>query len=111
MPGDGVRWHVLYNHFPKIAANMHDKVPKIVAKATLDIEAGAKVRAPVDTGFLRASITSRKVTDEHWRVIVGADYGIYVEMGTRYMAAQPYLGPAVDAVRSGFIAALKGTLK
>jgi HK97 gp10 family phage protein len=39
-------------------------------------------------------------------VAVGADYGIYLEFGTRYMPAQPYFYPAVEAVRPGFEAAL-----
>lgn len=111
MPGDGVRWHIIHNDFPKITGNLKSKVPQIVAKAALDIEAGAKVRAPVDTGFLRGSITGRRISDEHWQVTVGADYGIYVEMGTRHMAAQPYLRPAVDAVRDGFIQALRSAVK
>ena len=34
--------------------------------------------------------------------VVGASYGIYVEMGTRFMAAQPYFYPAVDSVRPIF---------
>lgn len=111
MAGDGVRWHIISNDFPKVSANLKHKVPLIVAKAALDIEAGAEVRAPVLTGFLRGSITSRKINDEHWMVTVGADYGIYVEMGTRFMAAQPYLRPAVAAVRDGFIQALKGAVE
>lgn len=109
--GDGVYFHIIYNNFPKIADNMSKKVPRIVAKAALDIEAGAKVRAPVRSGDLRRSIAARKISDDHWRVTVGMDYGIYVEMGTRHMAAQPYLQPAVDAVRAGFLQALKGAIR
>ena len=33
-------------------------------------------------------------------IAVGANYGIYVEYGTRHMAAQPYLTPAVEAGQS-----------
>jgi HK97 gp10 family phage protein len=39
-------------------------------------------------------------------VAVAANYAIYVEMGTRYMAAQPAFFPAVDAVTPSFEAAL-----
>jgi hypothetical protein len=39
-------------------------------------------------------------------VVVGASYGIYVEMGTRFMAAQPYFYPAVDFVQPLFEAEL-----
>lgn len=37
-------------------------------------------------------------------VAVGADYGLYVEMGTSKMAAQPYLIPAAEFVRPVFLA-------
>lgn len=55
----------------------------------------AKMKAPVRTGYLRDSITSERLGPKHWKVKVGAHYGIYVEYGTRYMAAQPYFRPAV----------------
>ena len=35
-------------------------------------------------------------------VVVGATYGIYVEMGTWKMAAQPYFYPAIDAGNEAF---------
>lgn len=106
----GVTWRVVYNHFPKIAAGLEGKAEAIVAKAALDIEAGAKLRAPVDTGTLRASIQASRVGPAHWRVTVGVDYGLYVEMGTRHMAAQPYLHPAVQAAEATFRQAMKGLL-
>lgn len=105
--GNAVTWKVVYNHFPKIVKGMEGKAAQIVAKTALDIEAGAKKRAPVDTGNLRGSIQARKVSDTHWIVTVGADYGIYLEYGTRFMAAQPYFAPAIRAVRSSFNQAMK----
>jgi hypothetical protein len=35
-----------------------------------------------------------------YKVTVGANYGVYVEYGTRYMAGQPYLRPAVDKTKA-----------
>ena len=106
-----VKWKVVYNHFPKIIAGMDDRAAQIVAKTALDIEAGAKVRAPVDTGNLRASIQATKISKTHWRVTVGADYGIYLEYGTRNMAARPYFTPAINAVVGQFRQAMKGVVK
>jgi len=48
-------------------------------------------RAPVLTGALRNSITTIPTG-----VIVGVDYGAYVEYGTSDTAPQPFVGPAVD---------------
>lgn len=99
--------NVAQNNLGKVAAGLEPKAERIVAKTALDLEGHAKTRAPVDTGFLRASIQALKVGTAHWQVRVGADYGVYVEFGTRYMAAQPYLNPAADAVRGPFIAAMQ----
>lgn len=97
---------VVYNHFPKIVTAMKGRAAMVVAKAALDIEAHAKTKAPVKTGALRASIQAVQVSQLHWRVTVGADYGIYLEYGTRYMAARPYFQPALDAVTPVFKAAM-----
>lgn len=82
-------------------------VRKVVRKSTFAIERGAKLRAPVDTGFLRNSITSEfeggGLVSE---VGPEANYGIFIELGTHRMAAQPYLGPAFDEVEPSFLAAI-----
>jgi HK97 gp10 family phage protein len=69
---------------------------KVVAKVALDIEAAAKVAAPVDTGFLKNSIST---TVEGLSAEVGptASYSMYVEYGTSRMRPQPFMGPAFDA--------------
>jgi HK97 gp10 family phage protein len=97
----------LKNDLPKIIVGMEEKAALIVAKTAHDLEAHAKLRAPVDTGFLRSSIRAVRISPTHWQVIVGAEYGVYVEYGTRHMGAQPYLRPAADAVRDPFIQAMK----
>lgn len=95
------------NKLGSIVAGMEDKASEIIRKTAFDLQARAQVRAPVDTGYLRASIQAKEVTRLHWQVVVGADYGIYVEYGTRFQAAQPYLNPAMDAVRDPFVQAMK----
>jgi HK97 gp10 family phage protein len=102
MGGNGVTVTVVHNDIPQYAASMAARVEAVVAKAAHDIEAHAKGRAPVDTGFLRNSIGSQRVGDAHWRISARAHYAVYVESGTRHMAAQPYMRPAADAVRPGF---------
>ena len=85
---------------PQAPALVLAKVELLLAKIAHDIEAWAKLHAPVDTGFLRGSI--RAMPDGAgggWTVRVGAEYGAYVELGTVNMAAQPYLLPAVETVR------------
>lgn len=59
----------------------------------MQAEGYAKDLCPVDTGNLRNSITH---TSDAAAAYIGTNvfYGKYVELGTRKMAAQPYLLPA-----------------
>jgi HK97 gp10 family phage protein len=80
---------------------------QIVRKTALDIEAEAKRLAPVDTGRLRNSIQTQMENGALIaRIVVGAEYGSYVEFGTPKMKAQPYLTPAVEKNREPFKAAM-----
>lgn len=60
----------------------------------------AQVRAPVDTGALRASGFLRPAMRRGGEVVgtwgFSALYAAYVELGTVHMAAQPYIRPAMD---------------
>lgn len=70
------------------------------AKVTQDVASTAKVRAPVDTGALRSSITGRITEASASRIVgevtPGVHYAIYQELGTSRMAPQPFLFPALD---------------
>lgn len=81
-----------------------------MGKSLGDIEAGAKNRAPVDTGTLKNSITNEvRRAGNTIRGEVGptVKYGGFVERGDGVgHTAQPYLRPATDAVIPGYEAAL-----
>ena len=65
----------------------------------------AKYLVPVDTGRLRASITFVMGTLDGLPVAeIGSnvEYAPFVEFGTRFMAAQPYLIPALLRVAESF---------
>jgi HK97 gp10 family phage protein len=70
-----------------------------VTRSIYAIQATAQALCPVDTGFLRGSITSDvqygsgTVTG---RTGPTASYGGYVEWGTYKMAPRAYMGPALD---------------
>lgn len=61
----------------------------------------------VDTGALKASIAVEMDTPVRAIVNVGAEYGLYLELGTRWMAARPFLRPAVQALRQAFAQAMR----
>ena len=86
------------------------EVDRLVDLAALLLESEAKKHAPVDSGRLRASIFRRK---EDLTAIVKANvvYADFVELGTRFMRAQPYLGPAYEIVRRQFTNEVKKLLR
>jgi len=84
----------------KVAMQMFDSamqrhVYRQLASWAADVKALAKQLAPVRTGHLRSSIYA-KIQD--WVAEIGAEatYALFVELGTRYMQACPYLYPAIQ---------------
>lgn len=75
------------------------------------IENTAVAKAPIDTGTLRRSIHSeagRVAGGLVVRIGTNVEYGLYQEMGTRRMRAQPYLRPAFNQNR---VAALREIMR
>jgi len=70
-------------------------VHRLLASWAADVKALAKQLAPVRTGHLRSSIYAKI---QEWVAEIGAEatYAIFIEFGTRYMQAQPYLYPAIQ---------------
>lgn len=69
---------------------MVTELSNAVKKTLFSIEHQAKVYAPVDTGILRASIRS-KFQGLKGEVGANVTYDSYVQLGTKYQNAQPYL--------------------
>lgn len=67
---------------------------KEFGKAMHEMEADAKRLAPVDTGRLRNSIYLNKVTDYHYVMRDGVEYGVFNEFGTNKMTPNPFFRPA-----------------
>ena len=79
-----------------------DDVKKVVRHNGAEMQEKAQQNAPVDTGTLKRSIglemTDGGLTAE---VTPAAEYAPYVELGTRFMEAQPYLSlPLMSRRRS-----------
>lgn len=65
--------------------------------ATEHVVEEARRLVPVRTGHLKSTIVRVK-RDSHFYVYALAHYALYVEYGTRKMAAQPYLRPAHESI-------------
>lgn len=111
MAAEDTRVVIRANRLGEIRRRIAAGAPPVVAKAALDIEGRAKMYAPYDTGALRNSIRAEQLNEALWRVVVGVEYGIYQEYGTRYMAAHPYMRPAFEQVAPSLLAALRSLLR
>lgn len=78
-------------------------VKKVVRKNGSELQKKAQKNAPVDTGTLQRSITlEMRDSGKTAEVEPTVDYGAYVELGTRFMTAQPYLKPAFNEQKEKF---------
>jgi HK97 gp10 family phage protein len=121
-----------FNKFGKMADALLPALSAVVRKTAFDLQSDAAQNAPVDSGFLKGSIYVVTSTDSTYGsggtsgpgdsyllpqvdapskstvayVGVGANYGIYVEEGTRFMPAQPYFYPAAETAQEEFAVVL-----
>lgn len=92
----------------KSSLNSKRDISKLVAPVVrqngAELQQKAQRYAPVDTGNLRRSIQlSIKDNGMTAEVAATADYSAYVEFGTRFMDAQPYMKPAFNEQKDIFI--------
>lgn len=79
----------------------------------------ARLRVAVDTGYLKSQIKWERVKPGTFDVFVdgdiklntGAFYGVYIEYGTRNMAAQPFFRPAIEVTKLQWSAEMKAVFK
>lgn len=92
----------LLNHLDK-AATLKD-AQNIVKSNTADLSKRMQSQVPVDTGFLRRSI-KMSISDGGFTGLVHptAEYSPYVEYGTRFMSAQPFIKPSFEVQKAIFI--------
>ena len=118
---------VLFNLFPALARAIRPACQTISSDTARFTEAAAAANAPVETGFLASSVYSitpkygstygtmgtppgdsyalpARVPDGPDDSVVGvaANYGGYVNGGTRFMAAQPFWDDAVEQGKAVF---------
>lgn len=94
-----------------------EKISQVVRLNTAELTQKAKDRAPVSTektnpggahGQLKRSITPSMTSGGLvGKVNATVDYAEYVELGTRFMAAQPYMKPAFDQQKEVFLDDMK----
>ncbi len=78
----------------RLDSALQEQVYRYLHSWAAEVKALAMRLVPVRTGLLRSSIY---VVVKDWVANFGADavYAYFVETGTKYMAARPYLYPAI----------------
>ena len=88
------------------------EVKKIVRKHGAELQKNAKRNAPIDTGTLKRSIGLEiENAGLSAEVEPKEDYSAYVELGTRFMQAQPYLMPAFNEQKEEFKKDMKNLVR
>lgn len=89
-----------------------DDVKRVVKQNGSELQTAAERVVPVDTGTLKRSI-GLEIKDSGLTAEVEptAEYAPYVEYGTRYMRAQPYLRPSLERQEGQFKADMKKLVK
>lgn len=97
----------------KILKNLDlDEIKKAVKSNGADLQQKAMSSAPVDTGTLKRSITIEITNggmEAHIQPTVG--YAPYLEWGTRYMTAQPFMRPSFQSQVERFKSDLRRLVK
>lgn len=69
---------------------LQQAIQNVIYKASLLVERGAKIKAPVDTGRLRSSI-STDIQPMSATIQPNVNYAIYVHEGTRFITGRPFM--------------------
>lgn len=95
------------NSLPLVFRNSEARASGIIQSGATNIETDAKAHAPVRTGELRDSIHT--TTETPLSATVGADAGhaAFVELGTRRMAARPFMLPAFERTKDRIVQEFK----
>ncbi len=81
---------------PQVEARLKKQIQDRLSLAGEFVETAAALNSPVGkTGNLRASINHKRSAPFIERVGTAVEYAPYVELGTRFMRARPYLLPAL----------------
>lgn len=83
-----------YSRIPSIIGQIKAETAQMAYNFVRRAASLARSFAPIRTGFLKSSVQTIKIA-KGWRLLVGADYGAYVNYGTRHMAPQPFYDQAI----------------
>ncbi len=95
--GGGLKVHLVIDRLEALIDSLDSDADDVVDEAAQAIRGDAQEGAPIGpTGNLAGGMTVQKTGHAQRKIGPTVDYGIFVELGTRRMAARPFLRPAFD---------------
>lgn len=86
---------------PSFYAEVRERQRHLLKNIAERVTENAQDIVPYRTGKLHSRIGYKVMSSQRARISAKTHYAVYVELGTRYMAAQPYLRPALFQTRVG----------
>ncbi|WP_271401514.1 HK97-gp10 family putative phage morphogenesis protein [Salinicoccus roseus] len=108
---DGI--DALFKKLDSMEETIEEDVDEIVKNNTIELTMYAKENGVeafnkgYATGFTVRSITMERVASMHYKTISQSGHSGYLEYGTRFMEAAPFIFPAYKKVKQQFQADLK----
>ncbi len=98
---------VEYDRLDETQRHQHGTIDRLLSDGALMVQADAQGFAPVDTGRLRAAISTRKSGTLAYEVYNDTNYSIHQEFGTRYQPGKAHMRPAYEKNRLAIIESFK----
>ncbi len=98
---------VEYDRLDETQRHQHGTIDRLLSDGALMVQADAQGSAPVDTGRLRASITTDKTGDLDYEVSTDVNYAVHQEYGTRYQPGKAFMRPSYEKNRLAIIESFK----
>lgn len=101
----------LLARFERMERDIEDDVSTIVRNNTIEMTKGTTRNAVFDkgyqTGYTKRGIETQKVNSLKYKTVSKSEHSGFLEWGTRFMDAQPFLYPAFFKQKPKFLADLK----
>ncbi len=98
---------VEYDRLDETHRSQHEAIDRLLSDGALMVAADAQGFAPVDTGRLRAAISTRKSGTLAYEVYNDTNYAVHQEYGTRYQPGKAFMRPSYEKNRQGIIQSFK----
>lgn len=87
------------DRFDEVQRDIKSNLRQALSDGAAETQNTAQALAPVDTGRLRASISTRETGSLSFEVYTNLEYAPYQEYGTRYQSGKSFMRPAYERHR------------